>query len=155
LAQVSRNPGSTISPSASGAYDGWSRPTQTVNVNNGQVNTTYDPSGRVTSQTNPFPAGGSPGPATTYGYDTLGRRTVTTLPDGSVVLASYSGNLVTSTDPVGRKVQRQSDGLGRLISVTEQDPNGNLTQQTSYSYDLLNNLIQVNQGGDHRSTSAL
>jgi YD repeat-containing protein len=53
---------------------------------------------------------------------------------------------------VGRKTQQQFDGLGRLIAVTEQDPSsGLLSQTTNYSYDLLDNLTQVNQGGQIRS----
>src|SRR5207253_10645391 len=43
------------------------------------------------------------------------------------------------------------DGLGRLVTVNEQDSSGNLTQATSYTYDYLNNLTQVNQGNQLRS----
>jgi YD repeat-containing protein len=58
------------------------------------------------------------------------------------------------TDQVGRQRKTQLDGLGRLISVTEQDPStGSLTLTTTYSYDALDNLIQVNQGGQIRTFS--
>lgn len=64
----------------------------------------------------------------------------------------YNGNTVTITDQVNRKIQRQTDGLGRLITVNEQDVStGALSQSTSYSYDYLNNLTLVNQGNQTRS----
>ena len=122
---------------------------QTVNANNAQVNTAYDAMGRVVSQTNPFTAGGTPGPATTIQYDLANKAVITTLPGGNTVRSDYSGATVTATDQVNRKTKRESDGLGRLIKVTEQDAStGALTQETSYTCDLLDELTQVNQGGN-------
>src|ERR1700742_3360177 len=44
------------------------------------------------------------------------------------------------------------DGLGHLVSLTEQDPaTGGLTQATTYAYDALDNLKTVSQGGQARS----
>ena len=132
-------------------YDGLGRVIQQVDANGGQVNTAYDVMGRVISVTNPFTAGGSPGPSTTYTYDVLGRATVVTLPDSQTIQTSYNGNSVTVTDQVNRKIQRLTDGLGRLATVNEQDvSNGNLTQATNYTYDYLDNLTQVDQGGQLR-----
>ncbi|MFY9556083.1 MAG: hypothetical protein WAV47_15335, partial [Blastocatellia bacterium] len=132
-------------------YDGRGRVIQSVDRNNGQVNTSYDAMGRVVSRTNPFIAGGTPGPATTFQYDALGRITITTLPDGNTVQNLYSGATVTATDQVGRKIKREVDSLGRLIKVTEQDGAGALTQETSYSYNMLDKLTVVNQGNQTRS----
>jgi len=133
-------------------YDGWGRVIQTVNPNNAQVNTAYDAMGRVSSRTNPFTAGGTPGPATTIQYDLANKAVITTLPGGNTVRSDYSGATVTATDQVNRKIKRESDGLGRLIKVTEQDVStGSLTQETSYSYNLVDKLTQVNQGGQYRS----
>jgi RHS repeat-associated protein len=143
--------GSQIAVTTSYTYDGWGRTTQSINRSNGQINATYDVLGRVVSRTNPFQVGGTPGPATTYQYDPLGRTTVTTSPDGNTAQSIYSGNATTAVDQVNRKTQRQSDGLGRTVSVTEQDASGNLTQTTNYTYDLLGNLTQVNQGGQTRA----
>ena len=121
-------------------YDGLGRVIQQVDANGGQVNTSYDVMGRVVSVTNPFTAGGSPGPTTGYTYDALGRATVVTLPDSQTIQTAYNGNSVTVTDQTNRKNQRITDGLGRLMTVNEQDvTNGNLTQATNYSYDYLNN----------------
>jgi len=66
-------------------YDGWGRVIHQTNRHGGQVNTTYDTMGRVASVTNPFPAGGTPGPATSYTYDVLGRTTLVTLPDNQTL----------------------------------------------------------------------
>jgi RHS repeat-associated protein len=134
------------------AYDGWGRVIRSIDRNNAQVNTSYDSMGRVISRTNPFTAGGTPGPATTIQYDLANKAVITTLPGGNTVRSDYSGTTVTATDQVNRKIKRESDGLGRLIKVTEQDvTTGALTQETSYSYNLLDKLTQVNQGGQYRS----
>lgn len=133
--------------------DGLDRAIQSVDANNGQVNTSYDAMGRVGSRTNPFTAGGSPGPSTAFTYDALGRVTVVTLPDTQTLLTSYSGSTITATDQVNRKMKRETDGLGRLVKVTEQDSSGNLTQETNYTYNLLDRLTLVNQGNQTRAFS--
>jgi RHS repeat-associated protein len=132
-------------------YDGWGRVIQAVAPNNAQVNTGYDAMGRVISRTNPFTAGGTPGPSTTSQYDMASRAVITTLPDGNTLRTDYSGSSVTATDQVGRKIKRETDGLGRLVKVTEQDSTGGLTQETTYSYNLLDKLTLVNQGNQTRS----
>jgi RHS repeat-associated protein len=134
-------------------YDGFGRVTQKIDANNAQVNTSYDAMGRVASQTNSFTAGGTPGPSTGYTYDALGRVIVVTLPDSQPILTSYSGNTVIATDEVNRKIKRESDGLGRLVKVTEQDSSGNLTQETNYTYSVLDKLTLVNQGNQTRAFS--
>src|SRR4029078_3604522 len=108
---------------------GLGRVIQQVDAGGAQVNTSYDAMGRVISRTNPFPAGGSPGASTWYPYDRLGRATVVTLPDGQTVQTSYNGNAVTVTDQVNRKTQRIADGLGRLVTVNEQDVTTGLLNQ--------------------------
>jgi YD repeat-containing protein len=114
---------------------------------------TYDIMGRRLTQTNPFPQGGTPGPVTTHQYDQLGRGTQVTLPGGNTVQTAYTGaNIVTVTDQVNRKIKRESDGLGRLIKVTEQDVStGALTQETTYTFDAADHLIGLNQGGQTRA----
>jgi RHS repeat-associated protein len=138
--------------SASITQDGWGNAISQFDPYGNQINLTYDSMGRLHSKTNPFPANGTPAPATTYQYDPLGRTTVVTLPNNQTVSYSFSGSTVTVTDQVGRKKQQQCDLLGRLITVTEQDPaTGQLTLTTSYTYDLLDDLTQVNQGGQIRA----
>jgi RHS repeat-associated protein len=139
--------------SASVTKDGWGNPIQQSDPAGNKINLAYDAIGRLQSRTNPFPPNGSPGPTTTYQYDTLGRITKVTFPDNNTVQTAYSGSTVTLTDQVGRQRQRQMDGLGRLVTVLEQDPavGGPPSVATNYTYDYLNDLIQVNQGGQTRA----
>jgi RHS repeat-associated protein len=134
-------------------YDAWGQITQSVDANGAQTNYTYDNMGHRLTQTNPFPQGGTPGPVTTYQYDQLGRPTLVTLPGGNTFQTAFNGaNIVTVTDQVNRKVKRESDGLGRLIKVTEQVVStGALTQETSYTYDIADRLTLVNQGNQTRA----
>ena len=132
-------------------YDGWDRVIHQTNIHGGQVNTNYDNMSRAASVSNPFPIGGSPSYWTSYSYDVLGRTTTVTLPDSQTTSASYNGNRTTATDQVNRKVQQVTDGLGQLVTLNEQDGTGALTQSTNYTYNVLGNLTQVNQGNQLRS----
>jgi len=144
--------GTNKSITTSAVYDGWGQMTSSVDANGTQTNFSYDSMGHALTQTNPFPQGGTPGPVTSYQYDQLGRATQVTLPDGNTVQTIYSGSVVTVTDQVNRKIKRESDGLGRLIKVTEQDVStGALTQETTYTYDLSDRLTGVTQGGQTRA----
>jgi RHS repeat-associated protein len=143
--------GSNKTATETAEYDGWGQMIRSVNVHGGQVNLTYDQMGRLQTKTNPFQQGGQTGPATSYQYDVLGRPKVITLPDGNTGLRDYSGRVVTITDQVGRKVKRESDSLGRIVKVTEQDATGALNQETTYTYDIADRLTAVNQGGQTRA----
>jgi RHS repeat-associated protein len=132
-------------------YDGWGQKTISVDFNGAQTNYTYDAMGRLLTQTNPFPQGGTPGPLTTNQYDLLGRLTIVTLPGGNTQQRVYNGSVTTFTDEVNRKTKREKDGLGRLIKVTEQDSAGALTQETTYIYDAADRLIGINQGNQTRA----
>jgi YD repeat-containing protein len=85
--------------------------------------------------------------------DALDRVIKSLLADGGQVTQVYSANSVTVTDPASVQRKSLTDGLGRLLSVYEPDvANGNtLTQQASYSYDIVNNLKQVTQGVQTRT----
>jgi hypothetical protein len=136
---------------SSKVYDGWGRITQMVDKNNSQVNSSYDSMGRVSARTNPFVAGGTPGTSTTIQYDLANKAIITTLPDGNITRIDYSGSTTTATDQVNRKIQKIADGLGRLITTNEQDATASLSQSTTYAYNLLDKLTQVNQGGQLRN----
>ena len=64
-------------------------------------------------------------------------------------------NASTTTDEAGKKRRTITDGLGRLVRVDEPDANGDLGstaspyQPTSYSYDTLGNLLQIQQIGSN------
>ena len=137
------------------------------------ADTTYDPLGRVASQSNPYRSTTD----TTYGvtaftYDASGRKTIQTNPDSSERQWCYMdvatngqtnchaqlaktgtkasvGSFVDYQDESGNDWQRNTDGLGRLASVME--PNGATavpSMQTSYAYDALGNLQTVAQTGN-------
>ena len=75
------------------------------------------------------------------------------------VITAYDAEFTTVTDQAGKVRRSMTDGLGRLARVDEPDLNGNLgatsapAQPTSYTYDALSNLINVDQGSQARSFS--
>jgi len=132
------------------AYDGLARVVQTQLTSDPQgtdlVNTTYDPLGRVASVSNPYRSTSDPTyGVTTYNYDALGRKTQITDTDGSVASTSYSGNCTTVTDEAGKNRESCTDGLGRMMQVIENP--GGLGYVTNYTYDPLDDLTAVVQGG--------
>jgi RHS repeat-associated protein len=131
--------------------------------------TTYDADGRVYQVYNPTrcnPAttncGESSWGYTTTVYDALARPRSVTKQDGSVVTTAYCGSTTLVTDEVGHWRRSTTDGLGRLTEVDEPNsgsatvtacPNGSdAVWKTNYTYDTLNNLLSVTQGGSHQRT---
>jgi len=116
------------------------------------VDTTYDGFGRVYTVSNPYYSSSDP----TYGitttlYDALGRVTSVThpYPANSTLGYSYIGNVTTVTDENGNQWQQTVNAFNQLTSVLE--PNGKSqsppTLATTYTYDILGNLKNVNQTG--------
>lgn len=116
------------------------------------VKNQYDELGRHSGTSNPY-TGSSPSYWTTTEFDALGRPTRTNLPDGEQATYSYAINTVTVTDPAGKQRKSQADGAGRPVTVYEPDVNnGNsLTQQTTYTFDPMDNLTGVTQGSQTRT----
>lgn len=116
--------------------------------------TEYDSLGRVERVSNPYFASTMDGPTnpsgvwTSTSYDDLNRPLTITMPDGSIVSTVYSGNQVATTDPTSKTRRSITNALGRLAQVAE-DPSG-LNYQTNYTYDVLGNLITVQQGTQSR-----
>jgi RHS repeat-associated protein len=119
------------------------------------TDTQYGAFDRVSQVSNPYraadPDSASPpsGIWTRNVYDTLGRVVNVETPDGAHVTTLYSGNLMTVVDQAGKKNQRETDALGRLIKITEAP--GELNYVTYYSYDELDNLVRVTQGPQART----
>ena len=134
-------------------YDQMGRPIETQQYEGGsnyiRTQTEYDALGRPFKTSNPFrPWQGETAVWTTQALDGLGRMVSLTTPDNAVVSTSYSGNSVTVTDQAGKKRESVTDALGRLTDVYE-DPAG-WNYQTSYVYDVLDNLVKVTQGTQQR-----
>jgi RHS repeat-associated protein len=145
-----------------------SNPSDTDCGSGDRTDTTYDGLGHVYTVSNPYCTTGDPTYGlTTYAYDALGRATQITRPDNSTVRTSYAGPATqvqdegNGTQPVTRI--SQTDALGRLTSVCEVSGTtligssgtpaacglaiGGTGFLTSYQYDPLDNLLQVNQPG--------
>lgn len=86
-------------------------------------------------------------------FDALGRPTLTLLPDNEQTAYNYSVQnarpAVTVSDPTGKKSEALSDALGRLVQTIE-DPGG-VGYVTTYKYDVLNDIVKVNQGQQTRT----
>ena len=127
-----------------------------------KTDTTYDADGRKYTVSNPYrTTTDSTYGITSYVYDALGRTCVVVPPDGTAVANTscpatqpsndvftiYSGSSTTVTDQQGKSRESQTDGLGRLTNVWE-DP-AVLNYHTVYTYDALDDLTTVVQGGSH------
>jgi len=138
------------------AYNGLARPIRTTLADSGGasysiVETQYDPVGRAYKVSNPHNSTAQYWTETRF--DGLGRILKTILPDTQQTTYSYSGSQVTATDPTGKQRKSDFDALGRLVTLYEPDvANANqLTQQTSYAYNVLGLLTGVTQGAQSRS----
>jgi RHS repeat-associated protein len=114
------------------------------------VSTNFDLAGRAYKHSNPYL--GSPSYWTTTQFDALGRPLTITLPDTSATTYSYSKNTIVVTDAAGKQKQENLDAAGRLVMAGEPDPGtGMLTQQTAYSYSVLDALTTVTQDAQTRT----
>jgi RHS repeat-associated protein len=117
--------------------------------------TSYDALGRVYTTSNPSRPGDGLNYLTTFGYDALARPLSVQTADGSTTTFNYSFNATTMqdqvdvTDPAGSTRRRMTDALGRLRQVVE-DPSG-LNNSTTHTYDVLDNVKTVTQGGQTRT----
>ncbi|MBI3425800.1 MAG: RHS repeat-associated core domain-containing protein, partial [Acidobacteria bacterium] len=149
-------------------FDGFGRPILSSRAEDGanftiHSQTLYDGLGRAKQVSNPYRTGETPVYTTTT-YDIAGRVVSVTTPDGAHVDTAYDGNRVLVIDQAGAKRLSETDGLGRLAKVWEikasdaetmpvtfpNQPTVTQGYPTSYSYDTLNNLIQVAQGSQRR-----
>ncbi len=127
--------------------------------------TNYDGLGRTYKSYNPYRSTSDPTYGSTiYVYDSLGRTTSVTKPDNSVVTTQYCGPETLVTDEAAHWRRSKSDAFGRLIEVDEPNSTtatvnvcpgtGEPIWITTYTYDTLNDLLGVVQGGTHGRTFA-
>ena len=153
---------SSLTKTSTTVLDGLSRVSQTQLNSDpdgvSYVDTTYDGNEQKATVSNPHLSTSSPTDGTTtYQFDALGRATKVIPPDGTtsannisttydiVLSTTPPANCTTVTDQAAKSRKSCSDSLGRLTQVFE-DPSG-LNYETDYQYDLLNNLIRVDQKG--------
>jgi RHS repeat-associated protein len=162
--------GSNFAAKSIKSFDGHGRVISEVAIGKNSVEDTvklkYDQLGRLVQQSRPYRSGETVR-WSAITYDFLDRPVQTTAPDDSIVIRSYNqpdppgssgqpGETIKVTDPWGRQRWARSDALGRMVEVAEPDPGGNGTLSsgalfTTYTYDALDRLVQVNQGAQTRS----
>jgi RHS repeat-associated protein len=125
----------------------------------------YDNMGRIVQQSNPTEITDGWTPVgddvawvyTLQSYDWKGRPTLSTLADGSTRENTYGGcgcaggEVTTARDEAGRRRKLTMDALGRLKQVDELNWDQTIYSTTTYSYNPLDQLTQINQAGQLRS----
>ncbi len=144
-------------------FDGLGRTikSQTVDSNGDIfVETEYDNMSRATRATNPYRTGDTK-LWTEMTFDTSGRVWKVTMPDGAFVETIYGlattgsqiGTTVTVKDQALKERRSITNALGQLTRVDEPNDINQLgainapNQPTNYSYDIMDNLTQVQQIG--------
>ena len=117
------------------------------------VDQTYDAKGRPYRVSLPYDSCTGTAHYTTTTYDAASRVYQVSSDDGSTTTTAYNGSIVTTTDPAGVTRQQTTNGLGQLTTVVE-DPgtSPHLNYQTTYTYDLLDDLTSVTQGSQTART---
>jgi len=128
----------------------------------------YDTMGRAYRVSNPYYASSGSssinpdGFWTTSAFDHLGRVTSVTMPRGdndnsltTTVSTAYDGIYTTVTDQASKTRRQKVDALGRVIRLDEPTSSGlgsttSPNQATTYDYDVLGNLVRINQGSQDR-----
>ncbi|WP_048065292.1 DUF2341 domain-containing protein [Methanosarcina acetivorans] len=106
-------------------------------------NTAYNELGLVESAEIPHYSDQT-GLSVTYEYDAAGRPTVITNTDSTTLTYDYNLDDTTITNQNGVDKTLTSDVFGNIVKVYEF--NEGETYVTSYSYDALNNLIEITPG---------
>ena len=109
-----------------------------------KVQKQYDAMGRLKSVSNPVCASATPD-LTSTSYDALGRVTDVVAPGSATTHTDYSGMTATTTDPASKTRAATTDVLGRQKRVVESG-----TYTTDYTFDALDHLTCVSQGGQLR-----
>ncbi|MCL4458350.1 MAG: hypothetical protein M1136_08265 [Chloroflexi bacterium] len=141
-------------------YDGLGRVVQSRRENAAGANplvvdTNYDGRGLQSSQSVPYPSASNTWdyttpdtsqPKTTYLYEGLRRPREVTNPEGTTKKCYYVGRTTVVVDEKNHRRDLINDPFDRLVKVEEYsgaDPNVTLYATTTYSYDVLDDLVQV------------
>jgi len=149
-------------------YDGLGRTTETIDYTDGDyvsVKMEYDALNHVSKVSNPYrPSRSETALWTETTYDSLGRVTEVETPDTAKVITAYDGNRVLVTDQAGKQRISKMNSLGHLKDVWEVTASDANTEsvsfpsqslsagyKTSYTSDVLGNLLTVTQGVQTRT----
>lgn len=148
---VQQSPG--VSVTTQNVSDSFGRPLSSTQ--NGIISSiSYDNNGRVYCR---YHAASTSGGSSTDGsecttYDGLDRvNLITHYPSGTTVTSDYAfnGQSILVIDELNHQKTYKLDGFGRTVSVTE--PTGYLT---AYTYDLMDNLIRIDQEGNQQGNQS-
>ena len=109
-------------------------PLVSTNPAGGSVTRTYNPDGTLASVKD------SETDSRAYGYDALGRRTATTLPDGSQERTTYDAGdrVIAVTDGRSFTTSYSYDENGNLVAMTDA-----LGATTRYTFDLMDRMSAI------------
>lgn len=139
-------------------YDGFGNLIQLdTSTNNAQIvkSLYYDGTGRLVAEDNPSLTSTTSTivpppvvPETNYTYDALDRVVLVSNPDGTNKTTIYDRANITDVDENGHQHTYQTDALGRITTVIEEnvDPSlNNITDAytTRYAYDANDNLVLI------------
>ncbi|MCC6262992.1 MAG: RHS repeat protein, partial [Bryobacterales bacterium] len=152
---------SAINAVTTTSYDGLGRVAETERATGGNpviVKTAYDALGRVASTSLPSDDGNYR--YVTFAYDALGRVTSKSWGDGASEQTEYqvseiglAADQTKVMDAANKWRVLATDALGRLIRVREPAGSGSTAVETGYTYNALDNLLSVDEGGRMRSFS--
>ncbi len=131
---VAASGGTPVLRSVSYAYDPHGRLETATDARNGTTTYNYDNMDRVLSITTPAPGPGLPAQTTHHAHDTMGRETVTTLPDGSQTTNEYflTGQLKKQSGSQIPTVQYTYDSQGRKKTMLTSGQVGPATTTWTY-----------------------
>ena len=131
---VAASTGTPVIESVSHAYDPHGRVQSSTDARNGVTSYAYDPMDRVLSVTTPAPGPGLPAQTTTQAYDTMGRETVTILPDSSETTNEYflTGSLKKRSGSQVPTVEYTYDSQGRRKTMLTTGQAGPATTTWNY-----------------------
>ena len=86
---------------------------------------------------------GSPATNKTYTYDALGRKTTEVIPSVGTTYFYYQANRSAIKNPDNKRTAAAYNESGQIIWIKTKDEDGNQIDQTTYSYDVLGNLLEI------------
>ncbi len=97
----------------------------------------FNARGQLTISSDPYFQGGTV-QNTTFGYDTVGRKIIQSLPGNRISLITYNGLLTTETNPLGQHKSLLKDVMGQMVQTKD-----NQNNVVNYEYSAAGNLLKT------------